>query len=104
MKTKITDETFSFVERAENELYSVKIKKGRFKNVIFTFGEVRLNEDKEKGQLGVNFDFLVNEGNTRYPKESLEKNLKFKDYLSKILIHILEKEYGTYDEYRKINT
>ena len=101
MKVKVTQDTFGFVERAENELYSVRIKKGRFKGVIFTYGEVKLNEDKNNDQLSVNFDFIVNEGNRRYPSESLQNNLKFKDFLGKILIYILEKEYGTYEEYRK---
>ena len=101
MKVKVTQDTFGFVERAENELYSVRIKKGRFKGVIFTYGEVKLNEDKNNDQLSVNFDFIVNEGNRRYPSENLQNNLKFKDFLGKILIYILEKEYGTYEEYRK---
>ena len=104
MQQKITSETFSFVEQPGNELFGIRVKKGRFKGVIFTFGEVRLNEDTDQDQLGVNFDYIVNEGNARYPRESLEKNLKFKNFLSKILIYILEKEYGTYEEYRKADT
>tara|TARA_R100000278_G_scaffold67942_1_gene53985 strand:- start:569 stop:895 length:327 start_codon:yes stop_codon:yes gene_type:complete len=99
MKTKVTEDTFKFVERASADLYSIKILKGRFKGVIYTYGKVSLNEDKESDQLGVNFQYAVEEGNRRYPKEMLNKNLKFKEFLSKILIYILNEEYGQYDEY-----
>jgi hypothetical protein len=101
MKTKVTEDTFKFVERASSDLYSIKILKGRFKGIIFTFGKVSLNENKEDDQLGVDFQYAVEEGNRRYPKEILNENLKFKAFLSKILIYILNEEYGQYDEYPK---
>ena len=101
MKVKISKETFSFVEKNTQELYAIRIKKGRFKGVIFTFGKVSLNEDKEQDQCSVDFQYFVNEGNLRYPIKSLENNLKFKTFLSKILIYILEEEYGTDEEFRK---
>ena len=43
MKLKITDETFRFVvndNAPTRDLYSLEIRKGRFKGVIFTYGAV----------------------------------------------------------------
>ena len=45
MRTKITSDTFGYVESAASDLYSIKLKKGRWKGVIFTFGKVDLKED-----------------------------------------------------------
>ena len=57
MQTKISKETFSFVEKNTQELYAIRIKKGRFKGVIFTFGKVSLNENKEQDQCSVDFQY-----------------------------------------------
>ena len=97
-QAKITKESFSFIEREDSEVYSLNIKKGRYKGVIFSFGKVDLNEDKENDRCNVNFKFAVHKGNTRYSIDSLSESEKFKKYLSNILIYILENEFGKYDE------
>jgi len=98
-KKKVTKETFSFVEKGLSEVYSIKIRKGRYKNVIFTFGKVTFNENKENDSLNIDFQFVVEEGNTRYTKDDLKESTKFKDFIAEILIYTLEEEYGQYDEY-----
>jgi len=98
-QTKITKETFTFIEKEDSEVYALRINEGRFKRVIFSFGKVDLNEDKENDRCNVNFKFAVHQGNLRYSIDNLQDNRKFKDYLSKILIFILEEEYGQYDEH-----
>ncbi len=100
MQKKITNKSFGYVERDSSELYAIKIKEGRFKNVIFTYGKVNLNEDKENGQLGINFNFIVNEPNNRYSREDLNDSVKFKNYISEILKYVLEEEF-TDDKYSK---
>ena len=99
IKQKISKDTITFVEKEDSELYSIKINKGRFKGVIFTYGKVHLNEDKEKDQLGVNFKFIVNEGNTRYPIEELNENIKFKKFLSELLKYLLEEQFAHNDKH-----
>lgn len=93
MQKKITDKTFSYVERESQELYAINIKEGRYKGVIFTFGKVQLKEDKDADQLGIDFQFLINQGNRRYPATELADSRKFKDYIAKILKYILEEEF-----------
>ena len=99
MRRKITADSFSFVEQGLSEVYSIKIKKGRYKNVIFTFGKVTFNENKERDSLNIDFQFVVEEGNNRYSKEDLKTSAKFKNYIADILIYNIEEEYGKYDEY-----
>ena len=99
MQAKITPETFTYVERATADLYSIQIRKGRFKNVIYTYGKVSLNENKELDNLSVDFKFTVEEGNNRYSKEELSESKKFKNFLGDILVYILDEEFGNNDEH-----
>ena len=101
MQQKITSKTFKYVEKASSAVYSLEILEGRFKGVIFTFGKVDLNEDKENDQLGVSFQFSVEEGNRRYSKDDLMESIKFKTFLGKVLRFIFEEEFGEYDECSK---
>ena len=100
MKLKMTDSVFEYVENdaaATADLYSFRIRKGRFKNVIFTYGKVRFFEDKETQQLKFNFNYTVNKGNSRYEKDELQKLEKFKNFISEILIYILEQQLSNAD-------
>jgi hypothetical protein len=99
MQKKITSKSFGYVEKPDSPVYSIKIKEGRFKGVIYSYGKVDLNEDKENDQLALNFKFIISEGNTRYDIDTLNDSRKFKDYISDILKYILEEEFGQYDEH-----
>lgn len=103
MQKKITSKSFSYVERSSSEVYSIKIKEGRFKGVIYSYGKVDLNEDKENDQLALNFKFVVHTDNNRYKTDELNESRKFKDYIADILKYILEEEFGEYDEHTAAN-
>jgi hypothetical protein len=76
MRTKITSDTFGYVESAASDLYAIKLKKGRWKGVIFTFGKVDLKEDKENDQLAVNFQYKIENSGKRYTEEELTDSSK----------------------------
>ena len=90
MKQKIDKDLFEFVEHPIAQVYNIRIKKGRFKNVIYQYGPVKFFEDKETDQLKFNFDFGVNQGNNRYTKEELLDSIKFKKLIADILVVIME--------------
>ena len=94
MKLKITKEVFEFVEipNSAATVYSIRIRKGRYKNVIYKYGQVKFTEDKENGQLGFNFDFGVDVGNSRYSKKDLVNSDKFKKFIADVLIFIMEED------------
>ena len=104
MKLKIDKKTITFVEKEDSELYSIQINKGRFKGVIFTYGKVNLNENKEEDELGVKFQFLVNRGNARYSSKELQDNIKFKKFLGELLKYLLEEEFAHNDKHTTTDT
>ena len=107
MHLKITNEVFEYVANdAEptSELYSLRIRKGRFKNVIFTFGKVQFTEDKDNEELKFNFNFYVNKGNTRYTKEKLNNSTKFKNFIAEILQFILKEQLLEHEQNITTNT
>tara|TARA_Y100000004_G_scaffold72379_1_gene81306 strand:- start:161 stop:487 length:327 start_codon:yes stop_codon:yes gene_type:complete len=99
MQKKITSKSFGYVERPSSEVYSIKIKEGRFKGVIYSYGKVDLKENKENDQLELNFKFIIHEANNRYDTETLNDSRRFKNYISDVLKYILEEEFGQYDEH-----
>jgi hypothetical protein len=104
-KRKITEDSFVYVEHPQSELYGIQIRKGRYKNVIFTFGKVKMEEDKEHGQCYVNFNYAINRGSSRFPKDELKDNVKFKEHIADILIYILENHRrADVDEHTEIST
>ena len=94
MKLKITKDIFEFVELPSSaaQVYSIRIKKGRFKNVIYKYGPVKFEENKENDQLSFNFEYGVDVGSNRYTKQDLVDSDKFKNFIAKILIYIMEED------------
>ncbi len=111
MKLKIDKNVFKFIARPNDVVYSIQIKKGRYKNVIYNYGPVKFEEDKESGQLKFNFEFAISEGNSRYSKEELFKSEKFKNFVADILVYIMEEDLAAQleeklknDEFAEIDT
>jgi len=102
MKLKINKDVFEFVEHLQADVYNIRIKKGRFKNVIYQYGPVRFEEDKETEQLKFNFEFGINCGNSRYTKEELLDSNKFKQFIADVLVYIMEEDLASQLE-TKIN-
>tara|TARA_R110002074_G_scaffold129883_1_gene271231 strand:- start:9774 stop:10091 length:318 start_codon:yes stop_codon:yes gene_type:complete len=97
------DNMISFVERPDSELYSIKVKIGAYKNVIYTYGKVNITEDDENDQLKVSFDYRIEEVPKKLNKKKLEKSEEFKNYIGNILTNLIEeKQYN--DESTNDNT
>tara|TARA_R110002167_G_scaffold140346_1_gene328105 strand:+ start:288 stop:605 length:318 start_codon:yes stop_codon:yes gene_type:complete len=97
------DNMISFVERPDSELYSIKVKIGAYKNVIYTYGKVNIAEDDENDQLKVSFDYRIEEVPKKLNKKKLEKSEEFKNYIGNILTNLIEeKQYN--DESTNNNT
>ena len=97
------DNMIGFVERPDSELYSIKVKIGAYKNVIYTYGKVNIAEDDENDQLKVSFDYRIEEVPKKLNKKKLEKSEEFKNYIGNILTNLIEeKQYN--DESTNNNT
>jgi hypothetical protein len=80
----ISSEDYTFCEALSEDHYAVRIKTGKFENVIFTFGKIQVVEKEDKAF--VNFTYKI-ESNEH---EHLNKDSEFGDYIGEILHHILE--------------
>jgi hypothetical protein len=86
------DNMISFVERPDSELYSVKIKVGTYKDVIYTYGKVNIAEDEANDRLKVSFDYRIEEVPKHTNKKKLEKSEEFKNYIGNILTNLIEEK------------
>ena len=106
MKHLVTEDDFRLVQKESEDLYGIEILNGIYEKVVFTFGTVTLNENKETDQCCVNFDFLIHEGNDKYTVDELNDSSDFKNYISEILGVVLDKwdTYKNNDEHTTADT
>lgn len=86
------DYAFRFLE---NEGYHIEINSGEFEGVKFKYGQTKLEEDEEKGEASLNFEYDVVDDNGF---GNLQQNEEFKDTIGKILISIIEENIQKYSE------
>ena len=70
--TQIKESDFQLVEKEQNDFLSIKIKKGSYKNVIYTYGKVSINEDKENDVATLKFSYNIEETPKKWTKEQLD--------------------------------
>ena len=92
------DKDVTFVENSNSLLYGVKILKGKYKDVVYCYGEVKLKENPEKGECTLSFSYQIQKA----PKE-LEENSEFVNYIGDVLKELIA-ENKTYDKSAKDNT
>lgn len=74
--------------RNENETYCIQILTGDYSGVRFKYGEVKFEEDAEKEEAFLNFEYeILDKAN----QENLIENVDFKNHLGDILVNIIEK-------------
>jgi hypothetical protein len=88
-ETKVTENSYTFVEKATSEMYSVRIKEGSYSGTILTYGKVAIRVDPESDTATLSFTYKVDEANPPYSIAELDKSVEFKNYLGEILSHIL---------------
>lgn len=81
----------------ENNVGSINLKltSGIFEGVIYNYGKVAGEEDKEKGEFYLQFEYNIVDPNGI---ENLEINLDFKNHIGDVLSSIISKNAGTYEE------
>ena len=97
------DEEIVFVEKAEHDLYSIKILKGEFADVIYTYGKVQVVENDELDEATLKFNFIIHNVPDRYTIEKLENSSKFKNYIGDVLAELIEEKTRRNDESPNFN-
>lgn len=85
----------------KDDIATLEITTGDFKDTQFTFGTVKVNEDEENGTATISFDYTV------HNNDKLEKNEQFELVLEKIMNDLLIESLNNAErehERRKENT
>ena len=90
--TDKTSKKYTFAQREGDDFTCIKLLEGKFKNVIYHYGNVAFAPESEKkpdGTLPFRFDYTV----VRNPEnaDTLD-NQEFIDYIGDILLEILEEQ------------
>ena len=103
----ISDSDFTMLENTASEFYAIKLLKGKWKNVIYTYGAVSIKEDKENDTATLSFNWQLNDPGDLQP-EDIEKNEEFNNYIGALLQYIIsdslnnkEAKIGTADTHPK---
>jgi len=83
---------YTFVEKVDSELYSIKILEGLYANIIYTYGKVTIEEDVENDLARILFDFVIERAVDPYTAEELESSDEFRNYIGNILTEILNNQ------------
>ena len=104
------DIDWQLVEKADADLYAIKLLSGKYSDIIYTYGKVETpTEENEDGTMTLKFDWKL-----EYKPESMEEDLansnEFKNYIGDILRDIIidgyehtTREY-TDDNYQEVDS
>lgn len=80
------------VEKEDVDYYGFKIQEGEYKDVVYFYGEVKIEENEEEDNAVLNFNYKIDNGNEQYSIKQLEDSVKFNDLMGDILATILDTE------------
>ena len=88
--TDKTKSKYVFAQKGNEDYSSIKITEGKFKDVIYHYGNVSFApEENAEGKLPMKFDYTVDKN----PKNLiLLDNKEFIDYIGDILLELLEEK------------
>ncbi len=87
----ITSADYTLVENDGSgfaDFYGVKLKTGKWKNVVVVYGKVTVKEDKINDTAKMSFNYAIQDP-ADYDVEELESNSDFNDYLGNLLNFII---------------
>jgi|TARA_R110000744_G_scaffold168268_1_gene285894 hypothetical protein len=83
---------YTMVEKEDVDYFGFKIQEGEYKDVVYFYGEVKIEENEEEDNAVLNFNYKIDNGNEQYSIEELEDSVKFNDLMGDILATILDTE------------
>ena len=81
---------YTMVEKEDVDYFGFKIKEGEYKDVVYFYGEVKIEENEEEDNAVLNFNYKIDNGNEQYSIKQLEDSVKFNDLMGDILATILD--------------
>jgi hypothetical protein len=84
----ISNDDYKMLENTASEFYAIKLLKGKWKDVIFTYGAVSISEDVVNDNATLSFKWNLNDSGNCEPEE-LTNNEKFQNYIGALLQFII---------------
>jgi hypothetical protein len=81
---------YVFVEKPSSDFYSVKLLKGEYAGVIYTYGAVTLKEDKKNDTAVLQFQYKIEFTPEHVDSEALFEDSRFKNYIGNVLSCIMD--------------
>ena len=85
---KIDESHYTFVENSNHPMTGVKFTKGKWKDVLMTYGTVSFEEDVENDQGKLSFNYTILDP-ADHTVDELNKSETFKNYLGDVLRYII---------------
>ena len=85
----ITTEDYQLVESNDVEFYGVKLLTGKWKNIVYIYGQVKIKESPELDLATLSFTYNIQDS-AKYEEEDLINDIHFRNYLGGILQNIME--------------
>ena len=95
----ITEVDYSFVESNNVEFYGIKLLTGKWKDVLYIYGKVKITEQPELDLATLGFTYNIQDSG-EFEADDLINDPEFKDYIGAVLEHIMK---NTLNESEKNN-
>ena len=83
------EKRYTFAQKGNADYSSIKLTEGKFKDVIYHYGNVSFApEENGDGKLPMKFDYVID----KKPDSLKLDNQEFIDYIGDILLELLEKK------------
>ena len=88
-ETVITSADYQLVESANIEFYGVKLLTGKWKGVVYIYGQVKIKESPELDIATLAFTYDIQEAE-QFEESELIGDINFRNYIGGILQNIME--------------
>jgi len=85
----ITTDDYQLVESNNVEFYGVKLLTGKWKNVVYIYGEVKIKESPELDLATLGFTYNIQES-AGFEEEDLINDIHFRNYIGGVLQNLIE--------------
>ena len=88
------DFEFIFPEEGAKDTTHIKLLQGPFKNVIYWYGSITVEEDENKTAASLVFDYEILKKPDDLKDSKLEENIDFKNIIGDIIMSMLMEKFG----------
>ena len=85
----ISETDYKFVESNEIEFYGIQLLTGKWKDVLYVYGKVKITEQPELDLATLGFTYNIQDP-AEFEADDLINDPEFKNYLGAVLQHIME--------------